>query len=438
MYIGNQPVLQTSEFREEFTATAGQTVFNTLGFAYSTDSAFVEIFRNGVLLGTEDYTLGTDGTTVTLSDACSLNDIVLVKGRRAITQGISITESRTEYTWQSGDTYVQLNADIVPGYADVYLNGVKLPSAEFSIDTGTKRVTFTTTPSIGDEVSVVYRTETSSLVALPLKDSAGNNVLSETAGEVSLSLSGDLDVTGELTLGTALAVAEGGTGVTALSSLDAADLGSGAATDGYVLTADGAGNAAWEAASGVSLPIDLLSSGASIRKSDGTTDVLSESSGAVTLDNASLGNAVVFPAGHVIQVVQNVYNASDNTTSLNFEDITNFSVNITPTSSLNKIFIVATGYVVNSLVIGANVRADHQLVRVNTPSDSVLVDVSSLSAESSSGGLQIKGSLAISYLESLSFWTSGSLTYKVQHKTTNTSSTASLFRGRITVMEIQG
>ena len=31
---------------------------------------------------------------------------------------------------------------------------------------------------------------------------------------------------------------------------DAADLGSGAATDGYVLTADGAGGAAWEAASG--------------------------------------------------------------------------------------------------------------------------------------------------------------------------------------------
>lgn len=38
--------------------------------------------------------------------------------------------------------------------------------------------------------------------------------------------------------------------VSSLSSLDAADLGSGAATDGYVLTADGAGGAAWESVSG--------------------------------------------------------------------------------------------------------------------------------------------------------------------------------------------
>lgn len=51
-----------------------------------------------------------------------------------------------------------------------------------------------------------------------------------------------------------LAIANGGTGVTALSSLNAADLGSnnGAtnATDGYVLTADGTGGTAWEAATG--------------------------------------------------------------------------------------------------------------------------------------------------------------------------------------------
>jgi len=51
-----------------------------------------------------------------------------------------------------------------------------------------------------------------------------------------------------------LPVANGGTGVTALSSLNAADLGSNNgvsdATDGYVLTADGTGGVAWEAATG--------------------------------------------------------------------------------------------------------------------------------------------------------------------------------------------
>lgn len=53
-----------------------------------------------------------------------------------------------------------------------------------------------------------------------------------------------IDLTTDVT-GT-LPVANGGTGVTSLASLDAADLGSGAGINGYALTADGAGGAAWE------------------------------------------------------------------------------------------------------------------------------------------------------------------------------------------------
>ena len=67
------------------------------------------------------------------------------------------------------------------------------------------------------------------------------------------------DLTGKPTLGTAAAAATGDFATAAQGALaasavqpadDAADLGSGAATDGYVLTADGAGGAAWEAAAG--------------------------------------------------------------------------------------------------------------------------------------------------------------------------------------------
>jgi hypothetical protein len=47
-----------------------------------------------------------------------------------------------------------------------------------------------------------------------------------------------------------LPVANGGTGQIALSAINAADFGSGDAADNYVLTADGAGGAAWEVASG--------------------------------------------------------------------------------------------------------------------------------------------------------------------------------------------
>jgi len=56
---------------------------------------------------------------------------------------------------------------------------------------------------------------------------------------------GSVDLTTDVT-GT-LPIANGGTGVTALSSLDAASFGAGASSDGQVLTSDGAGGVAWEA-----------------------------------------------------------------------------------------------------------------------------------------------------------------------------------------------
>jgi hypothetical protein len=66
-----------------------------------------------------------------------------------------------------------------------------------------------------------------------------------------------------------LPVANGGTGQGALSSVDAADLGAGASSDGQVLTSDGAGGAAWEG-----IPTDTTSSVAISRLDiDGGTDI---------------------------------------------------------------------------------------------------------------------------------------------------------------------
>jgi hypothetical protein len=59
-YIGNQPVLNTSEFREEFAVTSTQTVFNTGGFTASSDSATLEVLRNGVLLAIKRAHLGLE------------------------------------------------------------------------------------------------------------------------------------------------------------------------------------------------------------------------------------------------------------------------------------------------------------------------------------------------------------------------------------------
>jgi hypothetical protein len=182
-YIGNAPVIQSTEFREEFFPTSNQSAFTTGGFHPSA----VSVTRNGVLLSESDYTKGSDNVTITLNSAAVSGDVVVIRGNRSLAQGVSVSESRVEYTWQSGDTVVQLNADVIPLYTDVYLNGVKLAAADYSINASTKQVSFTSAPAVGDVIAVVHKNETSALVALPLKDSSGAAILSESGSTVTLA-----------------------------------------------------------------------------------------------------------------------------------------------------------------------------------------------------------------------------------------------------------
>jgi len=187
-YIGNQPVLNTSEFREEFAVTSTQTVFNTGGFTASSDSATLEILRNGVLLGTADYTLGSDASTVTLANAAVNGDIIVIKGRRELTNGVQVTERRHEHTIASGETTVTFPYPLTVSQTDVYLNGVKLGSSDFSINSSTRVVSFTTNPAVGDLVAIVSREPAlTANSSLPVVDAAGTNVLSESGGVVTLT-----------------------------------------------------------------------------------------------------------------------------------------------------------------------------------------------------------------------------------------------------------
>jgi hypothetical protein len=58
-----------------FTATAGQTVFTPSG-TYQT--GFINVIRNGAQLAPANYT-ATNGTTVTLANACTAGDIVVIE-----------------------------------------------------------------------------------------------------------------------------------------------------------------------------------------------------------------------------------------------------------------------------------------------------------------------------------------------------------------------
>jgi hypothetical protein len=77
-YIGTSPSNGVRKVHT-YTATAGQTTFSGVGsenitLSYS-DGTYVDVYQNGVLLGTADYT-ATSGTSIVLAQGASLNDIM--------------------------------------------------------------------------------------------------------------------------------------------------------------------------------------------------------------------------------------------------------------------------------------------------------------------------------------------------------------------------
>ena len=81
-YIGNTPVLQTTEFREEQTIiTESQDLFTTQGY----QPGYISVFRNGVRLAEEDY-LANDGYSVLLNTPAVKDDIMLFEYRTEVVQ----------------------------------------------------------------------------------------------------------------------------------------------------------------------------------------------------------------------------------------------------------------------------------------------------------------------------------------------------------------
>lgn len=79
----------------EFTASAGQTVFTPPSYTVG----FINVYRNGVRLGSADYT-ATNGTTVTLAYAATLNDLIAIESFyvSSILNGIPNTAGSVQQT----------------------------------------------------------------------------------------------------------------------------------------------------------------------------------------------------------------------------------------------------------------------------------------------------------------------------------------------------
>ena len=105
------------------------------------------------------------------------------------------TESRQEWTATAGQTVFPSTGGTV-GYADLFVNGVKMASSDFTFDGAD--FTLTTGAAAGDVVNAIMRQADNALVALPIKDSGGNNVLSEANNVVSIDSGVQFPAIGQL------------------------------------------------------------------------------------------------------------------------------------------------------------------------------------------------------------------------------------------------
>ncbi len=117
-YIGVSPSNGVRN-RFQYQATAGQTSFsgsdaNSLTLTY-TDSLYMDVYQNGVLLkaGT-DYT-ATSGTSVVLVTGASLNDIVemIVYDAFTVADSYTKTEADTRYPFKGNNSIIRLNGQTI-------------------------------------------------------------------------------------------------------------------------------------------------------------------------------------------------------------------------------------------------------------------------------------------------------------------------------------
>ena len=118
--------------RTSYTATLGQTIFNA-----SYTIGYVEVYYNGVLLNTSDYT-ATSTTSIILNNAANLNDIIeIISYPQIIIPApllVGIIKQSNTVTVAGSNTYT-INYTV--GYLDVYINGIKLNTLDFTATNGT-------------------------------------------------------------------------------------------------------------------------------------------------------------------------------------------------------------------------------------------------------------------------------------------------------------
>jgi hypothetical protein len=135
------------------------------------------------------------------------------------------------------------------------------------------------------------------------------------------------------------------------------------------------------------------------------------------------------PSGAVVQTIMSTSLGGSATTGTSYSDIALANVVIQPSSANSKVLIIATGTSSFTPLATANLTASTQLVRT-----AASLQVQEYSANISGGGVGGSSAVAFSYLDSPN--TTSPVTYKLQQKISNASSTLTSSNMWIIAMEI--
>jgi hypothetical protein len=147
---------ETTIEKNSTTVGAGGSDIFTASSAYT--AGYINVYVNGARLDAADFTETTPGSgIITLASAATEGDIVELENFRvtAITGEFETQIVKEEFTvTTAGQTVFDLSSTYTSGYIDVYLNGVKLSTTDFT-ETDSDTITLATGATFGDIVEVV-------------------------------------------------------------------------------------------------------------------------------------------------------------------------------------------------------------------------------------------------------------------------------------------
>lgn len=142
---GSVSTALNSRIEVNFIATSGQTTFST-----TYEVGQVDVYYNGSKLYPDEFT-ATNGTTIVLATAATLNaQISVVKYVSAFST--TAVRNETTFTTTAGQTTFSVSYTI--GQLDVFYNGSKLSSSEFTANNGTS-VVLGFSCAVGESIVIV-------------------------------------------------------------------------------------------------------------------------------------------------------------------------------------------------------------------------------------------------------------------------------------------